>query len=107
MVKNIKIDKIFIVVTVILVLFGLIMVYSSTMKMAKERFGDSFYFLKKQLIWLSIGLTVFVGISLLKYPLYLNQKVVFFAMIVSVAGLVLVFFSGKVKSRAANSKEKI
>ena len=96
MVKNIGIDKVLIIVTVILVLFGLIMVYSSTMILAKEKYGDSFHFLKKQAIWVFIGMIIFVGISLLKFPIYLNQKIIFFTIIFSILGLILVFFTGKV-----------
>lgn len=96
MVKNIGIDRMLIIVTAILVLFGLIMIYSTTMIMAKEKYGDSFYFIKKQLIWLSIGLVIFITILLLKNPLYLNKKVIFLSIIFSISALILVFFMGKI-----------
>ncbi len=98
MVKDIKFDKALIIVTALLVLFGLIMVYSSTMILAKEAFGDSFYFLKKQALWLLIGVIFAVIISSLKYPLYLNKKIVYALVIVSITGLILVFFTGKLNN---------
>lgn len=96
MVKDYKVDKIFITITALLVLFGLIMVYSSTVILAKEKHGDSFYYLKKQLVWLGLGFLVFLTISLLKYPIYLNRKFVFAVIILSIIALIMVFFSGKI-----------
>jgi cell division protein FtsW len=98
MVKDYKIDKMLIVVTALLVLFGLIMVYSSTMILAKERFGDSFHFLKRQAMWLIVGLIIAMIISSLRYPLYLNKNVIFFVLIVAIAGLIGVFLVGKVNN---------
>jgi len=98
MVKDFKIDTVLILVTSLLVLFGLIMVYSSTTILAKEKFDDSFYFLKKQLLWLAVGLIITVVITSLKYPFYLNGKVVFAALVLATAGLILVFFTGKINN---------
>jgi cell division protein FtsW len=96
MVKDFKIDKVLIITTALLVLFGLIMVYSSTMILAKERYGDSFYFLKKQVIWLVVGLILTAVIASLKYPLYLKQKMVITILTLAIIGLIAVFFLGKV-----------
>ncbi len=96
MVKDSKIDKVLIITTALLVLFGLIMVYSSTMILAKERFGDSFYFLKKQVMWLVVGLIITAVISSLKYPVYLKQKMVIAVLTLTIIGLMVVFFLGKV-----------
>lgn len=98
MVKNIGVDKWLIIIMVFLLLSGLIMVYSSTMILAKERYDDSFYFLKKQLLWMIVGLIIFIFLALLRYPYYLNQKVIFLAITISILGLILVFFSGKINN---------
>jgi cell division protein FtsW len=98
MVKDFKIDKVLIITTALLVLFGLIMVYSSTMILAKERYGDSFYFLKKQVIWLVVGLIITAVISSLKYPLYLKQKMIIAVLTIAIIGLIAVFFLGKVNN---------
>jgi cell division protein FtsW len=98
MVKDFKIDKVLIVTTALLVLFGLIMVYSSTMILAKERYGDSFYFLKRQIVWLVVGLILTAVISSLKYPLYLKQKMVITVLTIAIIGLIAVFFLGKVNN---------
>jgi cell division protein FtsW len=98
MVKDSKIDKVVIVVVTLLILFGLIMVYSSTMILAKEKFDDSFYFLKRQIVWLLVGLILAAVISSLKYPLYLNRKVILAVLILAIAGLIMVFFMGKINN---------
>ena len=98
MVKDFKIDKVLIITTALLILFGLIMVYSSTMILAKERYGDSFYFLKKQIIWLVVGLIITAVVSSLKYPLYLKQKMVLTLLTLTIIGLIAVFFLGKVNN---------
>lgn len=98
MVKDFKIDKVLIVVTALLVLFGLIMVYSSTMILAKERFGDSFHFLKKQLVWLMVGMIMTTIITSLRYPIYLRKQAVLALLVLAVTGLVLVFFTGKINN---------
>jgi len=98
MVKDIKFDKGLVIVTALLVLFGLIMVYSSTMILAKDTYGDSFHFLKKQALWLLLGVVLAVIISSLKYPLYLNKNVVYTLLILSIIALILVFFTGKINN---------
>ncbi len=98
MVKNIGIDKFLLIAVICLLLFGLIMVYSSTMIMAKENFGDSFYFLKRQVMWLSVGFIIFLIIVTLRQPIYLDQKMVWLVLILSTAALVLVFFGGKINN---------
>lgn len=98
MVKDSKIDKVLITVTALLLLIGLIMIYSSTFVLAKEQHGDNFHFLKKQVMWLMLGLIVAVIISSLKYPYYLDRRVVFLAITIAVIGLVMVFFTGRINN---------
>jgi cell division protein FtsW len=96
MVKNFGMDRLLIALVAILVMFGLIMIYSSTMILAKEKYDDSFYFLKKQLLWLIIAIVIFLSISFLKQPIYLNQKIVAAVLLASIFSLILVFFMGKI-----------
>lgn len=98
MVKNIGVDKILLITMMSLLLFGLIMIYSSTMILAKENHGDSFYFLKRQLLFLGVGLVLFTIIVALRHPLYLNQQFVLSVLILCVIGLVMVFFNGKINN---------
>lgn len=96
MVKNYSVDRPLIVVTVMLVLFGLIMVWSSTMILAKEQYGDGYHFLKKQLTGVAIGAFLALVISLFRYPFYMNHRLVLGAVLLVLAALAAVFFFGKI-----------
>lgn len=99
MVKDFKIDRMLIIVTSLLVLFGLIMVYSSTMIIANQKHhGDNFFYLKKQVVWLLIGLIIAIIIASLKTPLYLQKRVVFSVLILAIGALALVFITGKINN---------
>ena len=56
MFKRLKEDRLLLLSTLILVAFGLLMVYSASSVMALKRYGDSAYFLKRQAIWAGGGL---------------------------------------------------
>lgn len=92
MVKNAGIDKTLLSVSLLLMLIGLLMTYSSTMIVAKENYGDSLYFLKRQLVWLALALIVFIAVAFFEHPFYLNKSVVYLFLFFSMAGLVAVFF---------------
>jgi cell division protein FtsW len=98
MVKDSKIDKVLITVTAILLLIGLIMIYSSTFVLAEEQYGSHFYFLKKQAQWLLVGLILAVIIISFQYPHYLDKRFVFAVLTVAAVGLVMVFFTGKINN---------
>lgn len=56
--------------TLLLVLIGIMMIFSSSAILAKEKYGDTYYFLKKELVFFIIG---FVGLFITKnisYKLY-------------------------------------
>src|SRR5947208_14623451 len=68
------------------------MVFSSSSIVAKERFGDPNYFSLKQLISATLGLAVMFVIMKIDYHTYRHPLIVFSALAVVVALLVLVFF---------------
>jgi len=98
MVRRSGSDKILIATVLLLLLFGLLMVYSSTMILSKEKYGDSFFFFKKQVIFLAVGLFLMTIVALFKYPIYLNRKLVIFIMLFVIAGLIMVFLTGKINN---------
>jgi cell division protein FtsW len=49
-------DRTLLVLVIILVAIGVGMIYSASAVMAQRRFGDSAYFLKRQMLWLAVGL---------------------------------------------------
>lgn len=86
--KNLKIDKPLFIVTIILVIFGLFMVYSASNVVAMYKYNDSFYFLKRQCIFAVIGLIVmFLFIKLDIDKIYKNVTLIF---IISLLLLILV-----------------
>lgn len=56
-------DNLLLVAVIGLVGFGLIMIYSSSAIMALKNYGDSFYFLKKQVIWAAISIIGMLAVS--------------------------------------------
>ena len=74
------------------------MIFSTTPIIAREKFGDSFHFFKKQLLWLVLGLMVFTALILIKAPFYLNQRLVMAIMAAAFTGLSLVFFFQKINN---------
>lgn len=49
------VDRPLLFLTVLLMLFGLVMVFSSSANMAEQRFGSAYLFLRKQLVWDAMG----------------------------------------------------
>jgi cell division protein FtsW len=72
--------------------FGCVMIYSASSYIAKVQFGDSLYFVKKQLVGVVIGTfaMVFTGF----FPYERLQKIRYVAVGISVVLLVLVFVPG-------------
>ena len=92
MAKKLKPDRVLFFVTLALVGFGVAMVFSSSAIVAKEKFGDPNYFSFKQLIFALLGLAVMFVVMKVDYHLYRHPAVVFSALAIVVALLVLVFF---------------
>jgi len=60
-------DQVLLFVTITLALVGLVMMFSASAVMAGKRFDDSWYYLKRQLIWLTLGLTLLHLVSRIDY----------------------------------------
>ncbi|MDD5547447.1 MAG: FtsW/RodA/SpoVE family cell cycle protein, partial [Candidatus Pacebacteria bacterium] len=85
-----KPDYVLIIATFFLVVFGLAMLASASSDMAKNKFGDSYYFLKHQMIYgLIPGLIGFLIASKLYYQNY--KKLAPFFLLTAIILLLLVF----------------
>lgn len=62
-----KSDLTIIITVSMLVIFGLVMVYDSSVMQGLRDFGDSYYYIKQQLIWVLTGLTSAVFFSRFDY----------------------------------------
>src|SRR5215468_6201150 len=92
MARKLQPDRVLFLVTLLLVGLGVAMVFSSSAIVAKEKFGDPNYFSFKQLIFAALGLAVMFVVMKVDYHTYKNPAVVFSALAVAVALLVVVFF---------------
>lgn len=78
---------------VLLSLFGSMMIFSASYANALARYGDSFYYIKRQVIWLFVGLSVMLLFSRPDHSVYLRFTPHAFA--VTVLFLLLVLVIGK------------
>lgn len=78
--------------TLLLVLMGLVMVFSSSAVLARENFHDSYYFLKKEILFVVIGLTLMMLAKSIPYRIY--WKGVYPMMLVTLLLLILVLIVG-------------
>lgn len=83
--KN-KIDKPLLIIIIVLSLFGLLMVYSASNIVALENFGDKFYFLKRQGLFLSISFILMYFI--INLDIYKIKKI---SSIIFIICLILLF----------------
>lgn len=98
MVKPSGIDRTLLTVSLLLIAIGVLMIFSTTPIIARAKFGDSFHFLNKQLVYLALGLVVFVALILFRAPFYLNPRLVMAVMALAFTGLSLVLFFRKVNN---------
>ncbi|MCU0237239.1 MAG: putative lipid II flippase FtsW [Acidobacteria bacterium] len=98
MVKASGIDRTLLTVALLLIAIGFLMIFSTTTVISREKYGGSFHFLNKQLLFLALGLLVFLFLVLYRTPFYLNPRLVMAMMALAFTGLSLVFFFEKVNS---------
>jgi len=92
MAKRVSVDRWLFTVTMLLVFVGLVMVFSASAVMARERFGSEYAFLSKQLIWALAGLAAMVVTMRIDYKRYKNPALVFSVMGITTLLLISVFF---------------
>jgi cell division protein FtsW len=82
-------DIILLLVTLILVTIGTAMIYSSSSILAQQKFNDGQYFIKKQLIFVVLGLISMVILTKIDYTTW--KKAAYPGIILSLIMLVLLF----------------
>jgi cell division protein FtsW len=77
---------------VVLLSIGIVMIYSTSAIFAQERFNDSYYYLKRQALWIMIGLAAFaVSVNIDYHNLRAHSLTLIFS---SLALLALVYVPG-------------
>jgi cell division protein FtsW len=92
MAKRVSVDRWLFTVTMLLVFVGLVMVFSASAVMARERFGSPYAFLSKQLIWAAAGLVAMVLAMRVDYRRYKHPALVFSLLGLTMLLLISVFF---------------
>src|SRR5260370_18866768 len=92
MAKRVSVDRWMFTVTTILVFVGLVMIFSASAVMAKERYGSAYEFLLKQLLWAVGGLVVMVLGMNGNYKRLQHPALVFFLLGFTTLLLISAFF---------------
>ena len=92
MAKRVSVDSWLFTVTLLLIFIGLVMVFSASAVMAKERYGSGYFFLLRQLGWATAGILAMVLAMKIDYRRYKHPAVVFSLLGVTTLLLISVFF---------------
>lgn len=90
--KNYHGDYLLLVAVVLLSIIGTIFIYSASNYSAKKTYGDEYYFVKKQVIGVFLGIVVMICTSIFDYNKL--KKFVIPISIISFSTLILVFVPG-------------
>ncbi|MBC7363178.1 MAG: cell division protein FtsW [Candidatus Aminicenantes bacterium] len=89
--KRFSFDLWLLFITIILVLFGILMVFSSSAILAGEKYRQSFYFLSQQIMAALAGLILMLVVASLKKPFFALTKIVYLATGLTFVLLLLCF----------------
>jgi cell division protein FtsW len=91
MAKRVGVDKWLFGTVLLLVLFGLVSVFSASAVMAKETLGSPYAYVLKQAFWAALGMVALAGLMQVDYRRYNSRAVVVTALVTTMALLVGVF----------------
>lgn len=69
-----KMDIFLFIAVIVLAVFGLLMIYSASSIWADYKFNDSFYYMKRQFIFLVIGVFLMIATSKIDYNIYYDKS---------------------------------
>ena len=91
-------DMTFFILTAILAVFGTLMIFSAGSAYAEFRYNDSFFFIKRQVLWLIVGFVTMIAASFIKPEIYFT--ITPFLYCVTIVLLILVLAIGMVGNGA-------
>ncbi len=94
MAKRVGVDKWMFGTVLLLVLFGLVTVFSASAVMAQSTLGSPYSFVGRQALWALLGMLALAGLMKVDYRVYNNPKVVFPAVAATMLLLLGVFAWG-------------
>ncbi|MCL2754187.1 MAG: putative lipid II flippase FtsW [Oscillospiraceae bacterium] len=80
-------------ITLVLCVFGLIMLLSASYFAAYREYGDTYHFFSNQLFFVAVGFAVMIGLSLFPYE-KLKNRLILFGLIVSSLAMMLATYIG-------------
>ena len=89
--KGPHLDGVFLLVVILLAIYGTLMVYSAGYSYADFRYGDSLYFVKKQSIWLILGAFAMLASSIIDPSVYKRFTPHFYITTLILLIMVLIF----------------
>ncbi len=92
MAKRVSVDKTLFTVTLLLVFIGLVMVFSASAVVAKERFGSPYTFVIRQLAWAVAGVGAMFVLMKVDYRRYKHPAIVLSLFGITTLLLIAVFF---------------
>jgi cell division protein FtsW len=87
-----KYDKYILIAVGLLLVIGILMVYSASNAFSREQKGDGLYYLKRQLLWCCLGVSVMFCTMIANYNIY--QRVAWLLLVLAGILLVLVYVPG-------------
>ncbi|MBI5237174.1 MAG: putative lipid II flippase FtsW [Deltaproteobacteria bacterium] len=92
MIRIKDLDRLLIISTLLLVVAGVVMVYSTSSIMATKRFGNQYFFVKKHLGYALAGVICLVGATRVPYGFY--RKMAYPILIASAVFLICIYIPG-------------
>ena len=93
-----KVDYILFIFVILISLFGLLMIFSSSSIWAEYKFNDSYKFLKLQAMFLLVGYILMIIVSNVDYRKYLNKANIIFGVCFILLILVLIPGIGTIRN---------
>ena len=93
MAQKLKTDWILFTAIVVMVFFGLVMLYSASSVMAQLKYGSSWHFFGRQLAWLAVAITAMMLLKRMHYRTLHNPAVAFASIGVALVLLLGVYFA--------------
>ena len=96
--KKKKIDYILFIAVILLIIFGLVMIYSASSIWAEYKFNDSFKYVKQQLLFFIIGIVLMKLLSKIDYRWYYKKTNIILGVCLFLLVLVLIPGIGSIRN---------
>ena len=92
MAKRVGVDKWIFFTTLLLVVAGLVMVFSASAVVAQERYNSPYGFVIRQALWAVVGIFTMIVLSRVDYSRYNSPRFIYPALTITTLLLVVVLF---------------